>query len=222
MCSQSWRKIHQFGHTPLTKIDKGIETMKTNTQTSSGIAKTVRSAAAICGTALLLATASAQAASPLSPFCTTWPAVAMTPYNESIQNDQYKMTHERVYHNDGKTGSILLYGPVAGSWNSLDYSSFSVFLKDPDGTASTAEVSANLRFVDNNGGIHIIANISSNNWSDLSRKSYGNGVRKIFKHLPSSAFDREDGMYMVRIYVSRSNTHVLPSVLYYQLCGEVT
>jgi hypothetical protein len=48
----------------------------------------------------------------LNSSCFSYPAVAMSAYDRSIQSDLYRKTHEQVYHNTGVVGSILLYGPV--------------------------------------------------------------------------------------------------------------
>lgn len=100
----------------------------------------------------------------LNPSCFSYPAVAMTPYDRSIQADLYRMTHERVYHNSNATGTILLYGPVH-PWNGYgDGVNFKATFKDPDGEGHEAQVVAELRFV-GPGGIRIIAKLDSNDYA---------------------------------------------------------
>lgn len=160
-----------------------------------------------------------QAASPFNEYCATWPAVAMTPYDDNIQADQYKMTHERVYHNDHKTGTILLYGPVPGGWDALEAVRWRVVYKDPDGHRTGGEVYAELRFVDRAGNISVVEKLASNYPSN--HESWGNGVDSMTAVFPTHALSRDDGAYSVRVYVKRSNTHVRPAVLNYEFCSTV-
>lgn len=180
------------------------------------ILRTAIVAALVAGSPL---TQVAHAASPLNAYCGSWPAVAMTPYDLNIQRDDYKMTHERVYHNVGRTGSILLYGPVPTDWQPLEYATFRLYFKDPDGVGTGAAVRAELRFVDNAGGIHSVVTLSSTTPEGF--RSHGGGVASIATTLPGRAFERNDGFYSVRVYVQRDDIELLPAALSYEFCGVI-
>ena len=97
----------------------------------------------------LVGPASAADRFPSSPFndkaCFTYPAVAMTPYDQSL--DKYHMTHERAYHQDGKTGLVLLNGPVLPfEWNpEHTWVELQLVSRDPDRWGNRASVVAELR-----------------------------------------------------------------------------
>jgi hypothetical protein len=147
--------------------------------------------------------------------CFTQSAVTMTPYDVPIQQNQYRMTHERVYHNTGATGSILLYGPVH-PWRAFGEGfSFSVTYKDPDGAGTSGGVTAQLRHVGPRG-IRIIATLDSNLEARVSEDAQ-------FMSTPVSWSQVGDntGYFVVRVYVARTNTSVAPAAFGYSLCSAV-
>jgi hypothetical protein len=151
----------------------------------------------------------------LSTGCFTQSAVAMTPYDVSIQQNLYKMTHERVYHNTAATGSILLFGPVH-PWHVYgNAASFSVTYKDPDGAGTAAQVSAQLRHV-GPAGIRIISTLNSN----LSARVTDN-TQVMSLTVPWSQLDDTIGYYVVRVTITRTTTTVTPVALGYSLCSII-
>lgn len=152
----------------------------------------------------------------LNPSCFSYPAVAMTPYDRSIQADLYRMTHERVYHNSNATGTILLYGPVH-PWNESygDGVNFKATFIDPDGEDDTAQVIAELRFV-GPGGITFIAKLDSNDHAVATSDVQTMSTPVTWRHL-----GYDEGYYVVRIYVTRTNTGVVPAAFGYNLCSAI-
>lgn len=149
----------------------------------------------------------------LSQDCFSQPAVAMTPYDLNIQQNQYRMTHEQVYHNAGQTGSILLYGPVH-PWRAYgDGLTFSVTYKDPDGRAPAARVRAQLRHV-GPSGISIIATLDSNDHAQVS-----SDAQVMSTGLQWSQVSATTGYFVVRVYVERTSTTVTPAAFGYNLCS---
>lgn len=152
----------------------------------------------------------------LNPSCFSYPAVAMTPYDRSIQADLYRMTHERVYHNGNATGMILLYGPVH-LWN--EYPSegvgFTVTFKDPDGEGHEARVNAELRHIGPDG-IRSIARLHSNDYAVAT-----NDVQTMTTGVTWDRLRYDEGYYVVRIYIHRTNTDLVPAAFGYTLCSEV-
>jgi hypothetical protein len=147
--------------------------------------------------------------------CFTQSAVAMTPYDVTIQQEQYRMTHERVYHNAGAIGSILLYGPVH-PWRGFGEGfSFAVTYKDPDGVGTAAQVTAQLRHVGPQG-IRIIATLDSNRSARTSEDAQVMSTPVAW----SQVGDRT-GYFVVRVYVVRTNTAVTPAAFGYSLCSAV-
>ena len=152
----------------------------------------------------------------LLPSCYTYPAVAMTPYDRSIQDNLYRMTHEHVYHQEGQTGLVLLYGPVQ-PWVDMfgDGVRFSATFRDPDGPGEASKVVAELRFV-GPGGIRIISTLNSNEHAratdDAQVMSEGISFRDLNRH---------DGYYLVRFYIQRDDTTLQPAAFGYNLCSAV-
>jgi hypothetical protein len=151
----------------------------------------------------------------LSQDCFSYPAVAMTPYDLNIQQNQYRMTHEQVYHNIGQTGAILLYGPVH-PWKAFgDGLTFSVTYKDPDGHATAGRVRAQLRHV-GPSGIRIIATLDSNDHAQAS-----NDAQIMSAGLQWSQVSANTGYFVVRVYVERTDTVVAPAAFGYNLCSAI-
>lgn len=156
--------------------------------------------------------------------CFSFPAVAMTPYDSSIQADLYKMTHERVYHKQNKTGQILLYGPVdaftpvLGEANVLGLD-FTYSINGP----GTASVSAQLRFVSDRGNITTISTATRSFTGTIAHRF--NPVKGSFSAsstIPRTAnLTRQDGYYMVRVYINRSSSSLKLSAIGYNLCGTI-
>lgn len=169
---------------------------------------------------LIISSVSAHAANEfalggLNPSCFSYPAVAMTPYDKSIQADRYHATHTRVYHNNDATGSILLYGPVQ-PWDEFgDGFTFSATYRDPDGPANEAQIIAQLRFI-GPGGIRIIKTLKSNDHAFAT-----NDIQTMASPLSWSELSRDDGYYVVRMYVTRTNTNLLPAAFGYNLCSTI-
>jgi hypothetical protein len=150
----------------------------------------------------------------LTDQCFATAADAMTPYDSSIQLDQYRATHGRVYHQTGKTGEILLYGPVR-PWNfGGDGVFFSATYIDPDGAGTAAQVVAELRHVGPNG-IKVIATLDSNT------QPASPASRVMTKGLKWSELSEDYGYYTVRVYVRRANTTIAPAAFGYNLCNGV-
>ena len=151
----------------------------------------------------------------LSEDCFSHPAVAMTPYDLNIQQNQYRMTHEQVYHNTGQTGAILLYGPVR-PWRAFgDGLTFSVTYKDPDGRATAGRVRAQLRHV-GPSGISIIATLDSSDHAQTS-----NDAQVMSTLLQWSQVSANTGYFVVRVYVERTNSAVAPAAFGYNLCSAI-
>ena len=151
----------------------------------------------------------------LSAGCFTQSAVTMTPNDLSIQPNQYRMTHERVYHNTGATGSILLYGPVH-PWHAYgDAVRFSVTYKDPDGVGTAGQVIAQLRHV-GAAGIRIIATLNSNLTALMTDDAQVMGTPVSWSEL-----DDTSGYFVVRVSVARTTTTVTPAAYGYSLCSTV-
>ena len=152
----------------------------------------------------------------LAASCFTYPAVAMTPYDDSVQSDMYHMTHERVYHNNGATGTILLYGPVHPWIEQFgDGVSFAVSYIDPDGPGTGTQVSAELRFV-GPGGIQIVGKLNSD---DRARAT--GEVQTMRTNLRYNQLNRTDGYYVVRVYIKRTDAKLTPAAFGYNLCSAV-
>jgi len=151
-----------------------------------------------------------------SETCFSYPAVAMTPYDQSIQHRLYRMTHERVYHAKNKKGTILLYGAV-GQWNSVygDGFNFNVSYIDPDGKGKKSSVKAELRFIGEHG-IQILSTLNSNNYAHATKS-----VQTMTKSLPFSKLANKKGFYVVRIYINRKNTKLTPKAFGYSLCSRI-
>ena len=147
--------------------------------------------------------------------CVSYGAVAMTPYDLSIQANLYRMTHEHVYHGTTQTGSILLYGPVLPWRMTGDGFVFSVTYTDPDGPGLASSVRGNLGHV-GPAGIRIIATLDSN----TQARTTGD-VQVMSVPLPWSQLNDSTGYYVVRLYVERTNTAVVPSAYGYNLCSAV-
>jgi len=152
----------------------------------------------------------------LNPSCYTYPAVAMTPYDESIQENRYRMTHERVYHRDGVTGLVLLYGPVH-PWKDVfgDGVRFSATFRDPDGPGTASQVVAQLRFV-GPGGIRIISTLDSN-----QRAQATDDIQVMSEPINFSELDQTDGYYVVRFYLQRTDATLRPAAFGYNLCSAI-
>jgi len=148
--------------------------------------------------------------------CFSYPAVSMTPYDESIKQKKYRMTHERVYHADNKTGSVLLYGPVT-PWNNIfgDGVSFSTTYIDPDGRGKNSSVKAELRFVGANG-INVISTLDSNNFANTTDK-----VQTMSTPLSFSQLSDKKGFYVVRMYLNRVSNKVTPKAFGYSFCSAI-
>jgi len=147
----------------------------------------------------------------LNTSCFSYPAVAMTPYNEDLS--KYAATSSGVKHKTNLIGRILLYGPVQ-PWNMSGDHVFSASFKDPDGAGNDSQVTAELRFVDANG-IKIIKVLKSN---DFAQAVPG-------KQTMSAGLTRRDigyvnGHYIVRIYIQR-NALIKPVAYGYNLCSTV-
>ena len=151
----------------------------------------------------------------LNPSCFSYPAVAMTPYDRSIQADLYRMTHERVYHNSNATGTILLYGPVL-PWNGFgDGVNFTATFTDPDGDGHDAQVVAELRHR-GPGGIRIIAKLDSNDYALATTE-----VQTMTTGVTWDSLRYDEGYYVVRIYINRTNTELVPAAFGYNLCSAI-
>jgi hypothetical protein len=149
----------------------------------------------------------------LSTKCFTQAAVTMTPYDVSIQQNQYRMTSERVYHNTAATGSILLFGPVHPFQMIGDAARFSVTYKDPDGAGTAAQVTAQLRHV-GPAGIRVIATLDSNLTAQVAESTQAMGTHVGWGQLKDTI-----GYYVVRVSVTRATTSVTPAALQYSVCG---
>jgi hypothetical protein len=149
----------------------------------------------------------------LKSSCFSYPAVAMTPYDGSA--DKYHATHTRVYHKGRKTGSILLYGPVQ-SWETYgDGFTFTATFRDPDGAGKRSQVIAQLRFIGNDG-IRIIKTLKSND-SALATSD----IQTMSSPLEWDEIKRNDGYYVVRMYVQRSDATLKPAAFGYNLCSSI-
>ncbi len=149
----------------------------------------------------------------LASSCFSYPAVAMTPYDKSA--DKYHATHTRVYHKGRKTGSILLYGPVQ-PWESFgDGFVFKATFRDPDGAGTGSQVIAQLRFIGNDG-IRIIKTLKSND-SALATSD----VQTMSSPLEWNEIKRNDGYYVVRMYVQRRDASLRPAAFGYNLCSAI-
>lgn len=149
----------------------------------------------------------------LSPSCFSYPAVAMTPYDESIP--LYHATHTRVYHKQNTTGSILLYGPVQ-SWDYFgDGFKFEATYRDPDGSANGAQVIAQLRFVGENG-IRIIKTLRSNDFAFATPDAQTMSFPLNWNELKNY-----NGYYVVRMYVQRTDLRLKPAAFGYNLCSAI-
>lgn len=183
---------------------------------TNGLRSCVIAVAACLGVSVSAAHAQDQfATGGLRDDCFTQSAVAMTPYDLNVQQNQYRMTHERVYHNTAATGSILLYGPVH-PWRAYGEGfSFSVTYKDPDGRGTAGHVMAQLRHV-GPGGIRIIATLDSN----LSARATDD-AQVMSTPVSWSQVGDNTGYFVVRVYVDRINTTVVPAAFGYNLCSTV-
>lgn len=157
--------------------------------------------------------------------CFNYPAVAMTPYNKSIQSDLYVMTHERVRHNKDKTGTILLYGPV----NTFDPPAAEVVGLGLDygyTVSGTGRASAivQLRFVSDEGQISIMKTVRENIIGTADHETTpANATRSLYEVIPDSArLQRTDGYYMVRVYLNRNSSNIKLHAIGYKLCGGIT
>ena len=147
--------------------------------------------------------------------CFTQSAVTMTPYDLNIQQNQYRMTHERVYHNTAATGSILLYGPVH-PWEAFGEGfSFAVTFKDTDGAGTAGRVMAQLRHI-GSGGIRIIATLDSNLFARATTDA-----QVMSTPIAWSQVGNNTGYFVVRVYVERTNTTAAPAAFGYSLCSAV-
>ena len=151
----------------------------------------------------------------MSSSCFTHAAVAMTPYDRSIQGNVYRMTHERVYHNTSKTGMILLYGPLR-PWQDMygDNARLNVSYIDPDGPGQDAYVAAAVRHIGPRG-LHIIRTLNSNHHAQTTKE-----VQTMSVAVPYNELDEHEGFYDIRVYVVRSNTSVSPVVFGYSMCSN--
>ena len=147
--------------------------------------------------------------------CFQYSAVAMTPYNMSIQGNQYRQTHERVYHRPGATGLILLYGPADFRNLGGDGVRFSVTYKDPDGPGFNSRVHAELRHIGPNG-IRIISRLDSNKEGHAT-----NEIQTMSDPIEWRQLNQRKGFYVVRIYITRKDTTLVPSAFGYSLCGSI-
>ena len=149
--------------------------------------------------------------------CFSYPAVAMTPYDESINQKKYRMTHERVYHADDKTGSVLLYGPVT-PWNNIFGKGiiFSATYVDPDGKRKNSSVKAELRFVGGNG-INIVSTLDSNNFANTT-----DAVQTMSTSLKFSQLSDKKGFYVVRMYLNRASNKFTPKAFGYSFCSAIS
>lgn len=148
--------------------------------------------------------------------CFSFPAVSMTPYDESINQKKYRMTHERVYHADNKTGAVLLYGPVT-PWNHIfgDGISFSATYIDPDGRGINSSVKAELRFVGKDG-INIVSTLDSNNFANTTDK-----VQTMSTSLKFNQLADKKGFYVVRMYINRTSKELTPKAFGYSFCSAI-
>ena len=154
-----------------------------------------------------------------SESCFSYPAVAMTPYDQSINQRLYRMTHERVYHANKEKGTILLYGPVA-PWNDIygDGFQFSVSYIDPDGKGKKSSVKAELRFVGENG-IKVVSKLNSNDYD--YDPQYPNRVQTMSKPLYYDKLENKKGFYVMRVYINRTSTKLTPKAFGYSLCSSI-
>jgi hypothetical protein len=170
---------------------------------------------AVAGLSLSAQAANEFAWGGLNTGCYTYPAVAMTPYDRSIQDDLYRMTHEQVYHNTGATGSILLYGTVR-PWEMYgDGITFTATYKDPDGRGTDASVVAQLRYVDASG-IHILKTLNSNDHAFATTD-----VQTMSTTVSFSELSYNYGYYVVRLYIYRKDTGLSPAAYGYNLCSAI-
>lgn len=173
------------------------------------IKKTIQKTILLIGTAMCVPIQ----AGTVTDSCFQYPAVAMTPYDESVS--KYHATHSRVYHQPDETGSILLYGPVqfqpTDYDNNFDSYIFQATYSDPDASQAGSQVVAQLRFIDNNGGVYIIETLASN--EQFSQRTGVTTMREVF-----SLNVRNDGYYIVRMYVQRADTSLQPVAIGYSLC----
>ena len=139
----------------------------------------------------------------------------MKPYDLSVQQNQYRMTSERVYHNTAATGSILLFGPVHPFQMIGDAARFSVTYKDPDGAGTAAQVTAQLRHV-GPAGIRIIAALDSNLTAQATEST-----QVMRTDVGWSQLDDTVGYYVVRVSLTRTTTSVTPVALQYSLCSVI-
>lgn len=152
----------------------------------------------------------------LSTSCFSYPEVVMTPYDDSTQSDQHHMTHEQAYHNDGATGTILLYGPVHPWIDQFgDGVSFAVTFRDPDGPGTEAQVLAELRFV-GPGGIRTVSKLNSNDHAHET-----DNTQSMSTSLGYDQISRTEGYYIVRLYITRTNTNLKPVAFGYNLCSAI-
>ncbi|MBL1322073.1 MAG: hypothetical protein COA63_013590 [Methylophaga sp.] len=146
--------------------------------------------------------------------CFSFPAVAMTPSHDSVNQKKYKITHERVYHANNKTGTILLYGPIAPWKYSVSaHFTFSALYVDPDGRGKDTSVKAELRFVGDNG-IKVISTLDSNNFANGSNK-----IQTMSNVVRGTELTLKNGFYVVRMYVNRSTQQFSSKALGYRLCS---
>lgn len=148
-----------------------------------------------------------------SSSCFSYPAVAMTPYDESTS--KYHSTHSRVYHKGRNRGSILLYGPARSGTASGDGVLFEASFIDPDGAGTRSQVTAELRFV-GNGGIQTISVLKSNDYAYQT-----NSVQSMATTINYSQLSRKDGYYIVRMYINRTDTGVKPAAFGYNFCSRI-
>jgi hypothetical protein len=152
----------------------------------------------------------------LSDACFTYPAVAMTPQNDAIQDNRYLMTHERVYHQPESTDMILLFGPVHPWMNQFgEHVSFKVTFKDPDGPGTDAQVVGQFRFVDPQG-IHILGTLDSNQHAQVTDR-----VQTMAMAIDRRKIERENGYYLVRLIIKRTTAELQPVAFGYNLCSTV-
>jgi hypothetical protein len=193
--------------------------MKTNKNTKYSLAKISTYLMASMLLFSNVANANEFASGAFSQSCFSYPAVAMTPYDRSINQRLYRMTHERVYHANNEKGTILLYGPVA-PWNDIygDGFRFNVSYIDPDGKGKKSSVKAELRFVGANG-IKIVSRLNSNDYSYDS--IHPNKVQTMSAPLDYSKLDDKEGFYVMRIYIKRTTTKLTPKAFGYSLCSSI-
>ncbi len=146
----------------------------------------------------------------LNHSCFSYPVVAMTPYDKSVS--KYRATHSQVYHEKNVTGNILLYGPVQ-PWDFFgDGFLFKATFRDPDGSANEAQVIAQLRFIGDDG-IKIIKTLRSNDFALATPD-----VQTMSSPIQLT---HDNGYYIVRMYIQRTNTTIKPAAFGYNLCSAI-